>query len=184
MQYFVIGVLVLVVVAIAAYYILRFMKGKLELHLSHSSATSGEPIQGSVRVEAKKELHGRLKVSLVCVEEYREYKSNHGDDDEEGDREEVNREEIFRKEHILEKTGTFSPGDPQEYQFEMIVPHASDFTGRGSGSAGRGLVGTMLSMADASGHDRREYHWHVEARLDVKGVDLFAKKRVNVRLAD
>ena len=66
----------------------------------------------------------------------------------------------------------------------MIVPHASDFTGRGSGNAGWGIVGTMLSMAGASGHDCREYHWHVEARLDVKGVDLFAKKRVNVRLAD
>tara|TARA_Y100001933_G_C18465941_1_gene342094 strand:+ start:151 stop:342 length:192 start_codon:yes stop_codon:yes gene_type:complete len=39
MQYFVIGVLVLVVVAIAAYYILRFMKGKLELHLSRIRGT-------------------------------------------------------------------------------------------------------------------------------------------------
>ena len=54
MQYFVIGVLVLVVVAIAAYYILRFMKGKLELHLNRSSAASGNRFKGVCESKQRK----------------------------------------------------------------------------------------------------------------------------------
>ena len=100
MQYFVIGVVVLVVIAVANYYIQRSMKGKLELHLNRSSAASWEPIQGSLRVEAKKELHGRLKVSLVCVAKYRDYRSNHGDDDEEGNAKRFSGRNTFLKKRV------------------------------------------------------------------------------------
>ncbi|HBV65821.1 MAG TPA: hypothetical protein DEF45_22690 [Rhodopirellula sp.] len=56
MEYAIIGAVVLIAISVAAFYILRFMKGKLELHLTNSSASSGELIKGSVRVVAKKQL--------------------------------------------------------------------------------------------------------------------------------
>ncbi|MGI9467259.1 MAG: hypothetical protein ACR2OA_09075, partial [Rubripirellula sp.] len=71
MEYAIIGAIVVIAIAVAGYYILRFMKGKIELHVTNSSAASGEPIKGSVSVVAKKELQGRLTVSLVCTEESR-----------------------------------------------------------------------------------------------------------------
>ena len=44
------------------------------------------------------------------------------------------------------------------------------------------MVGTLLNMATAATQSQSDYFWHVEARLDVKGIDLFAKKEVNVRV--
>ena len=55
--YIIIAVVVLILGGVAAYYIARFMKGKLELQLSRSSASSEELLSGRVTVEAKKDIH-------------------------------------------------------------------------------------------------------------------------------
>ena len=183
MEYAIIGAVVLIAISVAAFYILRFMKGKLELHLTNSSASSGELIKGSVRVVAKKELQGRLTVSLVCMEEFQEQKHSYRDDDDDGTKYETTREEIFRKKQLLEDIETFSPTNNLAYQFELIAPTASESgQRRSSQDGGGGMVGTLLNMATAATQSQSDYFWHVEARLDVKGIDLFAKKEVNVRV--
>ena len=183
MEYAIIGAVVLIALSVAAFYILRFMKGKLELHLTNSSASSGELIKGSVRVVAKKELQGRLTVSLVCMEEFQEQKRSYRDDDDDGTKYETTREEIFRKKQLLEDIETFSPTNNLAYQFELIAPTASESgQRRSSQDGGGGMVGTLLNMATAATQSQSDYFWHVEARLDVKGIDLFAKKEVNVRV--
>lgn len=182
MEYAIIGAVVLIAIAVAGYYILRFMKGKIELHLTDSSAASGEPIKGSVSVVAKKELQGRLTVSLVCIEESRQQKRSYGDDDDDT-KYETTQEEIFRKQQVLEDMETFSPTNSQEYQFNILAPTSSESGQRGSSQhGGGGMIGTLLNMAASASDSHTNYFWHVEARLDVKGIDLFAKQKVNVRV--
>jgi len=183
MEYAIIGAVVLIAISVATYYILRFMKGKIELHLTNSSAASGEPIKGSVNVVAKKELQGRLTVSLVCIEESRQQKRSYGDDDDDDTKYETTQEEIFRKQQVLEDMEIFSPTNSQEYQFNILAPTASESGQRGSSEhGGGGMIGTLLNMAASAPDSHSDYLWHVEARLDVKGIDLFAKKKVNVRV--
>ena len=185
MEYAIIGAVVLIAISVATYYILRFMKGKIELHVTNSSAASGEPIKGSVSVVAKKELQGRLTVSLVCIEESRQQKRNYGDDDDDADNKyETTQQEIFRKQQVLEDMETFSPTNSQEYQFNILAPMASESGQRGSSEhGGGGMIGTLLNMAASASDSHSDYLWHVEARLDVKGIDLFAKQEVNVRVS-
>ncbi len=183
MEYAIIGAVVLIAISVATYYILRFMKGKIELHLTNSSAASGEPIKGSVSVVAKKELQGRLTVSLVCIEESRQQKRSYGDDDDDDTKYETTQDEIFRKQQVLEDMETFSPTNSQEYQFNILAPTASESGQRGSSEhGGGGMIGTLLNMAASASDSHSDYLWHVEARLDVKGIDLFAKQEVNVRV--
>ncbi len=183
MEYAIIGAVVLIAISVATYYILRFMKGKIELHLTNSSAASGEPIKGSVSVIAKKELQGRLTVSLVCIEESLQQKRSYGDDDDADNKYETTQEEIFRKQQVLEDMETFSPTNSQEYQFNILAPTASESGQRGSSKhGGGGMIGTLLNMAASASDSHSDYLWHVEARLDVKGIDLFAKQEVNVRV--
>ena len=181
MEYAIIGAGVLIVISVATYYILRFMKGKIELHVTNSSAASGEPIKGSVSVVAKKELQGRLTVSLVCTEESRQRKRSNADDDD--TKHETTQEEIFRKQQVLEDMEIFSPTNSQEYQFNILAPTASESGQRGSSvHGGGGMIGTLLNMAASASDSHSDYLWHVEARLDVKGIDLFAKQEVYVRM--
>lgn len=184
MEYAIIGAVVLIAIAVAGYYILRFMKGKIELRVTNSSAASGEPIKGSVSVVAKKELQGRLTVSLVCTEESRKERQSHGDDDDDGDTKyETTQEEIFREQQVLEDREVFSPTNSKEYQFNILAPTASESGQRGSSQhGGGGMIGTLLNMAASASDSHTNYFWHVEARLDVKGIDLFAKQEVNVRV--
>lgn len=181
MEYAIIGAVVLIAIAVAGYYILRFMKGKIELRVTNGSAASGEPIKGSVSVVAKKELQGRLTVSLVCIEEARQQKRSYGADDD--TKYETTQEEIFRKQQVLEDMETFSPTNSQEYQFNILAPTSSESGQRGpSQHGGGGMIGTLLNMAASASDSHTNYFWHVEARLDVKGIDLFAKQEVNVRV--
>lgn len=185
MEYAIIGAVVLIAISVATYYILRFMKGKIELRLINSSAASGEAIKGSVSIVAKKELQGRLTVSLVCTEESRQQKRSFGSDDDDDDDtgHETTREEIFRKKQVLEDMEAFSPNNSEEYKFELRVPTASESGQRNLPQhEGGGMVGTLLNMAASAADSHSEYYWHVEARLDMKGIDLFAKKEVNVRV--
>lgn len=188
MEYAIIIAIVIVVIFVVGYYILRFMKGKIELHLTERSAASGESITGSINVVAKKALQGRLTVSLVCMEEYREQDHRYDDDDDDSNNDTVKQREIFRDEQVLEDRKIFSPTNGQEYQFEIVVPTASESRQRDAGiagsarNAGSGIMGTLLDIATAEPNSWGKHYWHVESRLDMKGIDLFAKKKVNIRM--
>jgi hypothetical protein len=116
------------------------------------------------------------------MEESREQKRSYGDDDDDT-KHETTQEEIFRKQQVLEDMEIFSPTNSQEHQFAILAPTASESGQRGTSQhGGGGMMGTFLNMAAAATDSHSEYFWHVEARLDVKGIDLFAKKKVNVRV--
>ena len=179
--YIIIAVVVLILGGVAAYYIARFMKGKLELQLSRSSASSEELLSGRVTVEAKKDIHGLLKVSLVGREK-REKRDRDGDRSTEW-------VEVYRYDNILEETRDFEAGFNQSYAFDLLAPTTSEVRSGAAAlqaaaeKAGDGAMGGMLKMAaGAASFFGGRIYWHVEARLDAKGVDLYTKEKCQVNL--
>ena len=179
--YIVIAAVVLILGGVAAYYIARFMKGKLELELSRDSASSEELITGRVTLEAKKSIHGLLKVSLVGREK-RTKRDRDGDKSTEW-------VEVYRYDQVLEETRDFEPGFREDYPFDLLAPTATEVRSGGAAlkgmaeAAGDGVMGGVLkAAAGAADFMAGRVYWHVEARLDADGVDLYTKEKCTVNL--
>ncbi|MBX2852993.1 MAG: hypothetical protein KTR15_14755 [Phycisphaeraceae bacterium] len=177
----VIAAVVLIIGGIAAYYIARFMKGRLELELSRSSASSEELISGQVTLEAKKNIRGLLKVSLVAREK-RTKRDSDGDESTEY-------VEVYRYDQVLEETRDFQAGFREAYPFDLLAPTAEEVrTGAAAlkgmaDKAGGGVMGGVLkAAAGAASFMSGRLYWHVESRLDADGVDLFTKEKCTVNL--
>jgi hypothetical protein len=179
--YIIIAVVVLIGGGIAAYYLARFMKGKLELELARSSANSEELITGQLTLEAKKNIRGLLKVSLVARE-----KRTKRDHDGDKSTEYV---EVYRYDQVIEETREFQAGFRESYPFDLLAPTSAEVR---SGSAalkgvadkaGDGVMGGVLKVAaGAASFMAGRLYWHVEARLDADGVDLYTKEKCTVNL--
>ena len=179
--YIVIAVIVLILGGVIAYYGARFMKGKLTLELSRDSASSEELISGTVSLEAKKSIHGLLKVSLVGREKRTRRKSD-GDKDNEW-------VEVYRYDKVLEETRDFEPGFTQDYSFDLLAPTTEEVRSgqamlkAAANAAGDGMMGGVLKAAAAgAGFMAGRVYWHVESRLDADGVDLYTKEKCSVNL--
>lgn len=176
------AVIGVVILSIVIYYIARHLKGKLILEISRSSANSGESFAGRIDLTTKKATRGFLKVSLVGREKRRTRRA--GDDNDR-----VEWKEIYRQDQIVEETRDFPAGFHQTYQFEITAPTAAE--ARRGGAAirqaaeglGEGTMGSVLKMAaNAADMFQGRVYWHLEARLDVPGVDLYAKQNASVNL--
>lgn len=178
----VITVVVLILGGVIAYYVARFMKGKLELELSRDSASSEELISGRMTVEAKKEIHGLLKVSLVGREKRKKRSSTSDSDSTEW-------VEVYRYDQVLEETRVFEAGFRQEYKFDLLAPTSTEVRSGSAAlkgmadAAGDGITGGLLkAAAGAASFMAGRIYWHVEGRLDAKGVDLYDKEKCQVNL--
>jgi len=179
--YIVIGVIAVILAGIAAYYIARYMKGSIDLELSRDSANSEELITGRATVEAKKPIHGLLKVSLVGREKRKKRSSNNNNSTE--------WVEVYRYDHILEETRDFEAGFRQDYNFDLLAPTSEEVRSGGAmlkalaDHSGDGALGGVMKMAaGAASFMAGRVYWHVEARLDADGVDLYAKEKCQVNL--
>ena len=181
MIYVVIAIVVLVLAGVAAYYVARFMKGRLEIELSRDTADSEGLIRGRVTLEAKKPIHGLLRVSLVGREK-REKRDHDGDKTTEW-------VEVYRYDHVLEERRDFEPGFRQDYSFDLLAPTAGEVRSGSTAlegmaqAAGDGVMGGALkAAAGAASFMAGRVYWHVESRLDADGVDLFTKEKCRVNL--
>ena len=182
MVYAVIGVIVVIVGCVVAYYAARFMKGKLELQLTRDAASSEELISGRVNVEAKKPIQGLLKVSLVGREKRKKRSSS-------SDSNSTEWVEVYRYDNVLEETREFEAGFNQSYDFDLLAPTSSEVRSGAAAlhgiasAAGDGVAGGLLkAAAGAASFMAGRVYWHVEARLDAKGVDLYSKEKCQVNL--
>ncbi len=169
------GVLLVVVLIIVGVIVAARMKGKLELVLPKGGYAPGEIIHGELKLTAKKDLEGsRLFVALVGYEETTRRSSSGG-----GSKTETVRHEIYREEHDLEGPGTVPAGTEKSYPFQMGTPNSLGAGGAGSSSLG--MAGEVLAAGlKMLGNTNRKKVWEVQARYDIKGIDLTAKRRVTV----
>ncbi|MEC8475374.1 MAG: hypothetical protein VXZ38_12030 [Planctomycetota bacterium] len=179
----VVGIFTLIIVGVILYQAARFLKGKLELKLINDSLSSGEAFKGDVAVTAKKPMRGQLKIALVARKKKRKTRANANNTTQ------YKWVEVYRRDEVLESRREFPAGFSQNYTFEILAPTSSE--ARQGGASLRataealddGMMSSVLNLA-ASAADmlQRPIYWHIEARLEVDGVDLYTKQKVYINL--
>jgi len=177
------AVLVIIAGGVAAYYVIRMMKGKLVIELAKTGFNSGEQITGKVTLTVRKEIELHcLSVALIGNR-----LTKRTDDD--GD-EMTHKDEIYRKELNLEEAQTLPGGHEKTYEFTFVAPGnnslfddlaANDGTGGAMTDAMR-TVNRTLDSVSSFGFNRPRLEWKLEARADLPGVDLAKKKKVRVNM--
>ncbi len=159
----------IVLIGVAVYYLLRFMRGTIKMTLTQTAFNPGETISGSFTLHTKKPIEGnRLIVSLIGVQETKT---------RDGDKTESHSREIYRNEVLIEGNKAYPAGYQATHNFEIPTPDtgSQEFLNSGVGQA-------LTAAFSLLGNRRTEFRWKVEARLDAKGIDLATSKRVTLNM--
>ena len=159
----------LIALAVAVYFILRYMKGSIEIQLDKTSFAAGETIKGSFRLVARQAVEAnKLTVALVADEVIKR-KDSDGDD-------ETDTREVYRDEQVIEGKHLYEKGFDNTHNFELLIP-ASGESSMNNSQMGQALntLGSMMDM------NRRYLEWSIEVCLDAKGIDLSDSEKVYVK---
>jgi len=161
------GGVVALVGGITAYYIARYLRGSIKLVLPQTSFADGETIAGECDVITRKEIQGnRLYAALIGIEETEE---------RDGEKTRTHSREMHRHEQNLEAALTWPAGQTKHYTFQLPSPSAAMPEVLNSTVVRAARIGLELL-----GANRRRMRWSVEVRLDAKGIDLAASRRVQI----
>ncbi len=167
--YIIFGVLGLAVVWVIIYFIIRFLRGSLKLQLSSTAINPGEKLTGHCDLTAKKEIEGyRLFASLIGT---RVTKTNRNGSTQ------SHSTVIYRNEAQMEGNKTYPAGFNQRYEFSLDAPQQG-----GSGFMNSDLANNLGNAVGFLTGNRSRLSWKVEVRLDCKGVDLAASKKITVNM--
>lgn len=159
----------LIALAVAIYFILRYLKGSIEIQLDKTSFDAGEAIKGNFRLIARQTIEAnKLTVALVA-NEVTKRKDSDGEN-------ETDTHEVYRDEQVIEGKHLYEKGFDNTHNFELLVP-ASDESSMDSSKVGQALntLGSMMDM------NRRYLEWSIEVRLDAIGIDLADSEKVYVK---
>ncbi len=160
------------IVAVIAYYVIRFMRGSIKLSLPRTAFNPGDTITGSFDLHTKKPIQGnKLIVSLIGVQITRTSGSSRSGSG--GSRS----QEIYRDEKLIEDAKEYPAGHTAKHEFEIAAPNttAPEFL--------NSTLGKTLSTAlRVLGNRRIRLKWKIEVRLDAKGVDLATSRRVLINM--
>jgi hypothetical protein len=176
------GIAAAIIGSILVFFLVRSMKGKLEVSLPVNTVMGGTPLSGSVTLTTKKPLDlRRLSVALIGYEVIERIKSD-------GKRD-TDRNEIFRNETNLLEAQNLPAAHVQTFSFSLETPGANTPAPQASPDelAGKiasaiGTVAKTLGSLGAFNSRSRRLEWKVEARADLPGVDLASSKRVHVNV--
>lgn len=163
----VISICVGVIGGVIGFFLLRGLKGTIEVHCEKNTFDPGETIKGDIYLKIKKETKGNnLTISLVADETTTFY---------DGDERRTEHDEVYRDEQVIENTKTYSVGYEKTYEFALTIPAMNEPSGQVDG-----VVGAVF---DALSVNRRKVkiEWQLEARLDAEGLDLVNKKDIQMR---
>lgn len=148
------------------------LKGELRLDLGNPMVAPGRDIAGVVTIAAKKALGpGRLYVSLVCTEEWWQTET-----DSRGHTSRTRkREEIYRHDVDVAHDLVLAPGGRHTAPFVLPTPQPQDTVGQ---DPDRSTFGRALDLLSDALSPDRDTHWSVEARYDIKGLDLKDEERI------
>ena len=158
-----------VIVAVAAYYVIRFMRGSIKLTLLRTAFNPGEAIVGEFDLHTKKAIHGnRLFVSLICEQITTSYSN--------GERRRHS-QVVYKDEVLLEGEKIYAAGSKATHSFEISTHNigSQDFLNT---EAGNTFTKALRFLSDRS----KDLSWKVQARLDAKGVDLAASKSITINI--
>jgi predicted small secreted protein len=155
------------IIAIAGFYIARFLRGSIKLQLTQTAFDPGSNINGSFELKTRKPIEGKkLIISLIgyeVIETRRDGKT------------ETRRNEIYRNEKNVEGEKVYQAGYEQRYDFEIAAPKSSSPEFMNSP-----LAGALASAASLLSNRRTRLQWKLEARLVAKGIDLVGSKKISI----
>jgi len=156
-----------IVLSIAAYYIIRFLRGSIKLSLPKTIFNPGDTISGSFELQTKKDVEGnKLLVSLIGVEITKSYHNG---------KQRTHTHEIYRDSVIVEETRPYPAGYLANYTFSIPAPNLQ------TPELLNSTLGKTLTTAfQLLGNRSSQLKWKIEARLDAKGVDLAASKPISI----
>lgn len=169
-----IGILIVVLIAggllgAIAYQIARFLRGSITLSLPRTAYGPGDVLSGSLELHAKRAIEGnRLTASLVGLEVTR-IRTN--------GKTRTQTREIYRDEVVLEDAASYPPGHRSQHVFTLKVPDC-----RAPELPDSPMVQALETAATLFGNRGRRQQWRVEARLDARGVDLYASRPLSIEL--
>ena len=167
------GILLIIAIlaGIGGFYYMKYRKGSVELRLSRHNYSPGDILDGTLLVTPRQDLYvDEVFVELICTANWYEY--YYDDDDNRQSRQRSSEE--YRHTHEIARGVSLTSGHEKTFPFDFEVPYEA--RGRESGSRSEGLLGDMLD----STRDRYTYEWNLEARLDMKGLDLTASETVGI----
>jgi hypothetical protein len=163
------GVVGGVILSIAAYYILRFLRGSIKLSLPKTIFNPGEAITGSFELQTKKDLEGnKLLVSLIGTEITKSYHNG---------KQRTHTHEIYRDSVVVEEARPYSAGYLANYTFSIPTP---DSKAPASELLNSTIGKTLTTAFQLLGNRSSQLKWKIEARLDAKGVDLATSKPISI----
>jgi len=163
----IISICVVVIGGIIGFFLLRGLKGTIEVRCDKNTFDPEETIKGVIYLKIKKETKGNnLTISLVADETRIFY---------DGDERSTEHDEIYRDELVIENKKTYSVGYEKTYEFALKIPAMNEPNGQVGGAVG--------AVFDALSVNRRKVkvEWQLEARLDAEGLDLVNKKDIQIR---
>ncbi len=154
-------------IAVIGYYILRHMRGSIKLSLPQTAFNPGNKISGEFDFFAKKPIQGnKLIVRLIGVQVTRHHQNG---------KRRTRSHEIFRDEVLVEEAKDYPAGYTAKYNFEINTPNTNETEFLNS------PIGQTLNAAVRLLSNRNtRLQWRVEARLDAKGIDLVAAKKITI----
>ncbi len=156
-----------IVIGVGVFFLLRFLRGNIKVHLTVKSFNPGDEIKGKFDLHVKKPIHGkRLLVSLIGTQHVRSTRKNES---------RTRSDEVFRQETVLETDEDYRAGFMQTYDFKIPIPEAGKI-----GEIDNPLAKTLVAFGKMANRGRIKMSWKVEARLEAKGIDLVGSKKVNV----
>lgn len=147
----------------------RRLKGEVLVHLGPEPARAGHPIRGTLQVNSKRRLGpGRLVASVVCYEEWTEYRtSSRG-----GSGRRTKRRDIYREDIGITDGLVVSPGQPSVWPFAIQTPQPQDTIRNTPPPGASGFTKALHSLSESLGEPDRDIHWKIEGRFDIEGLDL------------
>lgn len=179
------GIALAIVIPIIVYFTLRMLKGSLKLQLNQKSVVSGQTISGKLHLHTKKAIHAnRLYIALIGERQRRRRSSSSSSSGGSTYWDEFYRDEF----DVIVDQGLYA-GHRQSNDFELNAPteHQAVTVGQAIQQVGeevenkvaKAVVQGVGSLASVMGGKKR---WRVIARLETKGVDLAASKKLHVSL--
>jgi hypothetical protein len=174
----VIAVVAVIVIAIVAYHLARFLKGSIKLQLGKRGFGAGDEVTGSFWLVTKRPVDGNRLYAALIGEEVTRYEER---DHDGGHRTRTRTREVYRDEQVIEEARRYPGGFRQQYSFMVRAPAGRQSQDLENLPGGRLLEAGLKGLQMLSGH-HSQMRWKVEARLDAKGVDLADSAKVTINV--
>lgn len=154
-------------IGVCLYFLMRYMKGSIQVILPKTHYKPGEMIEGKLELKTRKSITSqKLVIYLVGIRKSKTY-------DSEGKRR-TRRDKIFEEEHLIEQERTYASGTKKTYEFQIPAPENFDDP---SSVVENPLGKTLVKLATYG----TQIYWELRPRLHSSGVDLAARKKIYIR---